>query len=76
MKIKLLSYLIHNVNDSDFLLHREIGKDEVEHQKNENTFQYGGKTFLPLRNCSSEEEAIGFIHLYWNEIKQLNKFEK
>ena len=73
LKIKPNNYMIENVDEYNFLLHRELSNNEINIFKAEEMFQYEGKTYLAvLANFPSEEEVLRAIHSYWNAIKQLN----
>lgn len=75
--IKPSSYLIQNVDDSDFLLHRELKENEISHFLEHDTFHYEGKTYLwVIANFPSEEAAKRAIQSYWNASKQLNDIIK
>ncbi|WJE84465.1 hypothetical protein [Bacillus sp. DX3.1] len=43
--IKPVDYLIQNVDDSNFLVHREVKENELHGYKKEEIFQYEGKSF-------------------------------
>ncbi|KEK22049.1 hypothetical protein [Bacillus gaemokensis] len=75
--IKPSNYLIQNVDDSNFLLHRELKENEISHFIEHKTFYYEGKTYLwVIANFPSEEGAKTEIQSYWNAIEQLNKIAK
>ncbi|PGW27179.1 hypothetical protein COD95_02635 [Bacillus thuringiensis] len=75
--IKPSNYLIQNVDDSNFLLHRELKENEIPHFIEHDTFHYEGKTYLwVIANFPSEEAAKRAIQSYWNASKQLNDIIK
>ncbi|EJS10671.1 hypothetical protein [Bacillus mycoides] len=75
--IKPSNYLIQNVDDSNFLLHRELKENEISHFIEHKTFHYEEKTYLwVVANFPSEEAAKTAIQSYWNATKQLNEIAK
>lgn len=75
--IKPSNYLIQNVDDSNFLLHRELKENEIPHFIEYDTFHYEGKTYLwVIANFPSEDAAKTAIQTYWNATKQLNDITK
>lgn len=68
------NYLIQNDGCDNFLIHREVTKDEEKELKKEAIFEYKGKMYLAsIANCPSEEHAIIAVNSYWYAIKQINE---
>jgi len=73
-RLKLSNYLIQKIDSYNFLIHRELQKDEYGIIERDRIFEYQGKKYLwCISNFSTEEEAEIAIKSYWTAIKQLNK---
>ncbi|MFP3414335.1 hypothetical protein SB773_22540 [Bacillus sp. SIMBA_074] len=71
-KIKPSNYLIQNADGDNFLLFREIKKDEIEVFEGERIIEYDGKSYMMIANLPDEEHAMAAIQSYWRAIKELN----
>jgi hypothetical protein len=66
-------YLNQNVDNYNFLIHREIKESERKSYKENEMFLYEDKLYLFIANAPTEEKAELAIQSYWKAIKQLNE---
>lgn len=74
-EIHVPDYLIQKVNDNNFLIHRELGPNELHYYSNEmdRIIDYKGRKFLvSVNSFVSLEEAEKAILEYWSVIKMLD----
>lgn len=72
IEFEFLSYLIQNIDDYNFVIHRGLEENEIKYYKNKEIYEYQGKHYLHcISNCPSEENAELAIKSYWKAIKQL-----
>ncbi|WNC17918.1 hypothetical protein [Brevibacillus brevis] len=76
--IKPNKYIIQNIDNCHFVIHRELSENEMEQTlPNHMLFDYEGKSWLAvIATFGSEEEAEIAVHSYWNAIKQLVEMSK
>lgn len=73
-EVKPCNYLIQNIDDHNFLIHRELSIDEYPYYKRERTFEYQNKKYLyGIVQTRSEKEAEMAIRFFWEAINQLNQ---
>ena len=72
-KLKMPVYLIHNIDNYNFFIYREITKEESRDKKEYELLHHKDSIYLMIANTPSEENAMLAIKSYWQAILQLER---
>ncbi|USK62358.1 hypothetical protein [Peribacillus asahii] len=76
-RIQPCKYLIQNVENSKYMIHRELKEGELRYYHIDNIMEYKGAYYLYcIEAASTEEQAKSIIKSYWDNVKKINSVDK
>jgi hypothetical protein len=73
-ELQIPSYLIQNLDNYNYLIHRELMNGEMRYYKSEDIFEYQGKFYIAcVSNSPTEESAELDVKSYWRVLKTLKR---